>query len=738
MKRKGIIALALLLTVSATAAVCTACSFGGGTESENTSVEAVLSLDKETLELNANGTKGTIRASMTPADKSAKYEWTIDNDKIATIESTQSTCRVTPLAEGTAKVTVTVGSLSKTCTVIVGADQHVQLSAPSFTYNAETGVIEITDTANKAEDLGGYTLYFYDAEGEEKGSVAVTSGETVDTRRMEKGTYTVKLVANGATNLQLDSAPSETTATINVTVEPLYELGVGDAGALEASDHWSYYVFSWVTASEAYCYDGEVTFSFSNNASESTEYSWITQLIYNYGEGEAGKTYQMTLNINATNEGRITLGDKAVTIHEGDNEVTVGYTYTTENKGLFKIKFGVTGEVNSMKEGTVKISFVKPVAELTEQTKLEVPTFTYNAEDNTVTITDEKNSPYDATYSVGFFASETATTPKGVATVVNGGELAMDSVVTGEYYLRIMAVSTGLPYTGSDWSDTIGKISVTNNNVAVLNGGQGVAKNNPDKWYEWHDNNGNSGSGVKTTIEYAYVDVNGTLHLNYTVGNGDQAKVTSQPIKLFYMYSDAEIVQGEVYTLSFNIVVPHAGYITVNGQVVEVKEGENTISVTRAQPNKQNGTNMCTITIQLGATITTETVNDEGEIVKTSKTDMQEGEITISNIKVEKVEVEQLESPTFTYDAETGVVTVTDTNAEEKVKSYTIGLFDGETLKKSITVVSGEELNLDGVTAGTYTLKIKAVASSVIYADSEWYSPEEAVTVTVAEQVEEA
>lgn len=712
MRKRIIPALFLTMLVCIIAALCAAC----GSKAE-------LKLDKTSVQLYVNGQTATIRASIEPADKSAKYEWTVEDEDIATISAAQASCRITPVSEGKTTVTVKVGDLSATCEVNVGADQHVQLAAPSFTYDAATGVITITDTKNDAANVGGYKLYFLDGEGNSVGDVEVASGDAIDTRRMEKGTYTIKLTALGASSLYLESEMSDSSATVEVTVDPMYDLGVGDAGAQVSADRWSYYTYDWVTAHEAYFYDGVVTFTFSNNAG-TKDYTWITQLIYNYGAGEDGKTYTMTLNINSTASGRISLNGKAVTLQEGDNRIAVGF----EGTNLFKIQFGVSGEETTLKEGTVKVSIVEPVTELTERTPLAVPSFTYDAESNTVAITDNENSPYDVTYKIGFFTNPDDASPKGSAVVVDGGEVDKSLVSSGTYYLRIMAATTGLPYTDSAWSVCDGTtIDVLNERVDIKNGGESVAATNPDTWYEWHDATGNGGSGVKTTIEYAYVDLAGDIHLSYTVGNGDGAVLTHQPIKLLYMYSSMN--EGDVYKLSFKIVCPAAGKITVNNTIFTVTEGENLIEVTRIQPNKSNGTAKNTITIQLGAQ---ETVTD-GEGNQTTVKTMLEGEFLITDITVEKLDVTVLDAPEFTYDGDSATITITDGN-EAGVGSYEIGLFaDGETQPAYVlTVVDGGTLDFSAleVADGTYTLKIRAIADSVLYMNSDWAAPEVKVTAT--------
>lgn len=614
----SLLTLVFLFVCSVAMLLFSACTLGMPGET----AQSKLTLDKTSVQLYVNGTMATVKATLDPIDKSAQYEWSIDNDGVATIAAAQNVCRLTPKAEGTAKLTVTAGGMTATCDVTVGADQHVQLAAPSFTYDQQTGIITIVDDKNDAANVKGYELHFYAADGKDVGAIEIASGDKIDTKRLEKGTYTAKIIAVGSKELYTASEPSSSTATVEVTVDPLYDLSTGDAGALEKENNWAYYKYDWVGVEEAYYYDGAATIVFSNNAADSTSYAWILQLIYNYGKGEEGKTYKMQLKIDSTAEGRITLGDKAVTVHEGENVCNTVFT----GNNLFKIKFGVDGELNTLKEGTVKV-YILGIEELTSVEKLAVPSFTYDASTKTVKITDEINSEYDVNYTLGFFDSVAATAPKGVTIVKDGGEVDFSSVPSGKYYVRIMAATNSAAlYASSDWSDALATIDVVNQRVDIKNGGQAVSANNADTWYEWHSTSNQK--MPNTTIEEAYMDDADSIHLTFACAD----ETYYQPLKLHYNASSINV--GDEYTLSFTIVSEKAGKITVNGEIVELQAGENQVSVTRQQPDKSNGGGMrTTITIQFG--IQASHVNENGDTI--SDNAALTGSFVISNVQITPV-----------------------------------------------------------------------------------------------------
>ncbi len=706
-KKRNVVLLCVTLALCIVAAfACVACGKKGG--------KATLKLDQTSVQLYVNEENAVLRAALEPADKNAKYEWSVDNTAVVELTAAQSRCTVKPLAEGTATVTVKAGKYTATCAVTVGADRHTQLAAPSFAYDSETGIITITDTVNDASKIAGYELHFFQG-GEDKGTVAVTSGEAVNTRRIEKGEYTVRLVALGNDKLLLPSDPSESSATINVTLDAEYDLYDSKA-ILEGANRWGYYVGQWAVYVGGTHYDDTVTFEFNNNEVTTKDYWWMTQLQYNYGRLEEGKLYKMTLGINSPATGKVTINDKEVMLKVGYNEVTVGLK-SNVNNGLLKMTFAVSDGSSYIKEGKFVIDVVTPVTETTTQ-KLVTPSFVYDKDTNIVTITDNDNSSYDVKYTLGFFNQPDDASPVGTAIVASGEEVDMSSILSGTYYLKLMAASAGMPYESSDWSAaTDYSIDVSNARVDIASGGQGVSATTPNKWFEWHDSNGNGGSGVATTLDYAYQNDTGMFYVRYTV-----AGPTPQPLKLHY--NDSAINEGDVYEFNCTIISPMTGKITVNGQIFAVEAGKETkIKVVRRQPNKTTGGGMrTTLTIQFGAS----EVIDEETVVSTINCEGEEDQIIVKDLEWHTVETTPLTAPTaFTYDFDANKVTaVTDGgNAEGKVSGYVLGLFDKADDAEpiiSIPVVVNEDIDVSTITAGKYFLKVKAVAAALPDVDSAW------------------
>lgn len=729
-KTKFGLLLALLILCFATLISAAACGGGGNDDPTENPVEVTLKLDKTSIQLFENEEKTTVRATLTPADKTAQYEWDIEDSKIATISPAQSSCSVTPKAQGTTILTVTVGDKSAHCTVNVGADRHVQLKAPSFEYDGETGIISITDTQNDPAGVGAYELQFF-KEGDILPSctVEVKDGEAVDTRRVEKGDYTVKLVAKGSNPLFLTSELSASSANISIDKLVLYDLGLeaslyNETGDALIPDRWAYYKFDWVDVTENYCENEEVTFSFKNNTSDDLKnYSWITQLIYSHGKTDNSKLYKMQLSIDVSQACRISLGGKKVSLNQGENLVTVAFKPDKEpTKCLFKIEFGIANEPFTIVDGTVKIKRVGNILETTEQT-LKAPSFTFDDETKIITIEDTENSPYDADYTIGFFENLNDTAPKGKEVVKNGGTVQGTSVLTGKYYIKIMAVSTGLPYKDSAWSapDADAVINVVNRRVDIefgVSNVEAVAKNNPGNWYYWYPETAMGGGGA-TTFKYLYIELNDdgskTMHMSY------QSSGNYQPMKIFY--TDTSYSKGDLYELRCKLTSPMAGKITVNGIVVDVKEGVNDIAVARVHPGT-NETVPNTITLQFGAGEWD--VRMDGYIA---------GEITIDDLVIEKIDPIPLEQITsFTYSTETQSVTVEDPNDYVKYFNanvqYELGYFKGRSLAKTQIVTPGDGFEYPYMAPGDYTLKLRIVCYA-LYSSPDWFEPETPISVHV-------
>lgn len=232
-------------------------------------------------------------------------------------------------------------------------DVQEQLAAPSFTYDANSGKIAITDT--NTEGVNNYRLDFYEGEIV-KGSVVVENDAVVDTSRIPSGTYTVKLVAVSGNAHWIDSESSTSSATITVTnvggISYTLDKNGGAADAMSNPGEWTYWTESWVTFAGNYANE-KLSVSFSNNAG-----NWYdTQLFYQHPGATAGTAYKITFTITSSATGKITLAGQETTIQEGTYDYTVQITQGASGATV-QIIFGTAtqGANNQdIKEGTVDI-----------------------------------------------------------------------------------------------------------------------------------------------------------------------------------------------------------------------------------------------------------------------------------------------------------------------------------------------------------------------------------------------
>lgn len=227
---------------------------------------------------------------------------------------------------------------------------RVQLPAPSFTLSND-GVISITDTNEVG--VGGYLLNVYDGEKLQT-TVSVKNNEKVDTSKIKRGTYTVKLVATAANTHYINSEPSESSATISVTASARYDMEAGGKdGAKAAPGTWTYWTESWVTVTDKLFDDDTVTLTFNNNTG-----NWYdTQLFYQSTDTVVGKTYKLKVTIDSTGAGRVTISKTVITLQEGKHEYEVTYTEGGDDAS-FTLVMGVQGENNAQEitSGTIVVS----------------------------------------------------------------------------------------------------------------------------------------------------------------------------------------------------------------------------------------------------------------------------------------------------------------------------------------------------------------------------------------------
>ncbi|MCH5351646.1 MAG: hypothetical protein J1F39_06745 [Clostridiales bacterium] len=235
----------------------------------------------------------------------------------------------------------------------------VQLVAPSFELNDQK-VITITDT-NEA-GVGGFELGYFLGDDLKK-TVKIKNGDTVDASVVVAGSYTVKLRAVGANAMYTTSAWSTTTATVVSTNQSTPVANGDEAKAVATPDTWiEWHDQNWVNSNSTVTKceeagDGSLTLVFTSTGS-----NWFSmQLFKRYSTCEDGKSYKLTLKINSSVTGNITVCGKKVELTAGDNDVEVTFTQAA-GKASISIQFGVEADGTMLSGGTFVFSDINVAA----------------------------------------------------------------------------------------------------------------------------------------------------------------------------------------------------------------------------------------------------------------------------------------------------------------------------------------------------------------------------------------
>lgn len=242
----------------------------------------------------------------------------------------------------------------------------------------------------------------------------------------------------------------------------------------------------------------------------------------------------------------------------------------------------------------------------------------------------------------------------------------------------------------------------------------------PDNtWGYWNDQNYN-GSVVTLTEKPEYLGDSedseaGSVTFSYTSSGNSYFGM-----QLFYRTSDLKA--GSYYTLNCKIDIDTDALVTLNGSEIELKEGENTVSVDFLCDDdltiypSGNYTNLSSaVFLLMGA-------QSDNSMVAAAT-------VTVSEISWTEYTPDKLATPSVSV-ASDGTVTVTDTNEEGLVSGYRLGFYSDDALVWATSVQSGGKLDTSRVPNGTYAVKVMALsADPAHYVDSDWSDGSASYTV---------
>lgn len=305
--------------------------------------------------------------------------------------------------------------------------------------------------------------------------------------------------------------------------------------------------------------------------------------------------------------------------------------------------------------------------------------------DETVTIKlggEEVGTDAYNLYGEGDALTFTATASKGSAITWESSDPAKATVSNG----KVTAVAAGDATITAKVSDSV-KASV---NVKVLEGTTVNAGSEDALVSGWCYFAGETDANVASCVNFE----DKAVKIKYSWSGGQFWNV-----QLFFKNN----LTGKDHGVTFTLVAPSEGKITVNSVAQELVAGANAITV-----ESYTGS---TLSIQFGV---------EGDSCFTG----QNLEFLFKDIVYTANTESALATPSFSYDEGTKVVTITDTaNGAIEDKVYQLGFFESATAADpvaTVIAVNGEVVDLSKIAAGTYTVRIRAYSESDKILNSGW------------------
>ena len=559
--------LALAITVVMMVTVLASCDFSvifGADVTVSISQEKANIAVGDTLQLTATASDGS------------DIEWS-SSDK--TVVSVTRDGLVRGAKAGTATITAKAGEATATCEVTV---YSVDVTISQTTATVEKGGT-ITLTAEAGD--GGEIVW-----SSSDNSIATVENGVVTGLKEGKVLITAKRGQAGVATCEVTVLWTDKPADYAV-------IDFGEEGPVAVANPGTYYYWNdqnWcgssVTALEAYYAGGVATFQYAD-ASPACWHGY--QVFYKHAANVAGQAYKLSAKINSLEEGDITINGTVVSLKKGDNNVEVYYV-EDGGKASISIQMGTQTAGTVIAANTISISDVQ-FEEFTPE-KLAVPTAVSISSINVVHITDPNGEKATA-IKLNFYKDGVLLYSFQMQNETKLDDTAMED---GTYEIKAVAIGTGA-YTSSDESDVLATYTVANGGVSydMEALGESGAAANPGKWTYWTEFSG---------ITYAKYE-NGKISFDVSVEGGNWYSN-----QLFY--KNSALQAGKTYTLTMDMTSTVAGQITINGQVVNLTEGLNKISLTVRDGN-------VSISMQMG------TMDSTGATAST----IAIGEFTIENIE---------------------------------------------------------------------------------------------------------
>lgn len=592
----------------------------------------------------------TFRLTGTLELDGAKITWSSEDESIATVSATGV---IKGVKVGKTNIKATYENISATCEVTVIDEVTVSLNKTELALN-----VGAEETLTATASNGGTVAW-----SSSDASVAKVEGGKVTA--LKEGTAYIYAECDG------------TRATCEVTVtdpsrKKITKCAFDDITEL---DTMFYFDVDGATASvdDMYYSVADQTYhaKFDNSG-----WAWYGFQLFFIKSDIEGSNNTMSFTLNSSAAGHITVNGTPITLVVGDNDISLD-----NNTGSLSMQFGLDNGQNANDiTGTVTITISKLTFTPYTPEKLTAPTaFTLDAQNKKITVTDTANDGHAQSYRVVFYQDNEK---KGEAVLDKDGKFDDGKIPDGEYTLKVYAYSTG-KYTSSDEFGPDPAVTYT-----VANGGiqydltfKAEADIDDGTWYYWKD-----ASTVTAKFQ------GGKLNVEFTNNTGNWYAT-----QLFYLDPVADKSRPN-NKITFTLKSNKAGHISVNGNIIEIKEADIDKEVEYSVYNLGSG--KATVSIQMG-------VNGSG--IDISDANMT---FTFEDPMVSTFEPQKLATPSIAF-GENYAYTITDeTNEAGTVTGYDIALYNGD---KLVTTVKATEktgtLDISKIVSGTYTAKVIAVGT---------------------------
>lgn len=340
----------------------------------------------------------------------------------------------------------------------------VTLATPTFTRDGNAIAISTTDT----KGIAAYQIGLFKA-GETTPvftqNIGGASG-TLDTSDCEEdGTFIIRVrtVGNpGYTSSEWSTGDTETVVVANGGLT--YDLISGGESSSLASGKWEYWT-QGAAPSVAEYKNGTVTY-------KTTYLGWDwygTQLFRHYSDFATGDNVKISMKVNASHAGSITVCGTPFAIAAGDNNIVV-YKAQAEGSATIGMQFAVQGggegtEYPNFPAGTedepIELTFAisNIKVETFDPIKLEGSTIAVDA-DNAFTITDDNNADKTVDgYKIEIFNGENEVVKTQTVTTKTG-DLDVADLGAGSFTAKVTTLGHGM-YVTSDASAACDAFTVT-------------------------------------------------------------------------------------------------------------------------------------------------------------------------------------------------------------------------------------------------------------------------------------